>query len=102
MHTLRCFVAVVFVLVWYFSAFGQLWTQAFFFFLSFFSFFFKNQERETSTQTDDLTEETTRKVTLAVMLSSLFEKYCYGTGHTHCVVYERSYKGDMKRRILNV
>ncbi|XP_056625892.1 uncharacterized protein si:rp71-46j2.7 isoform X2 [Triplophysa dalaica] len=61
MHTLRCFVAVVFVLVWYFSAFGQLWTQAIFFFLSFFSFFFKNQERETSTQTDDLTEETTRQ-----------------------------------------
>ncbi|KAA0709390.1 hypothetical protein E1301_Tti004185 [Triplophysa tibetana] len=61
MHTLRCFVAVVFVLVWYFSALGQLWTQAFFFFLSFFSFFFKNQERETSTQTDDLTEETTRQ-----------------------------------------
>ncbi|XP_057205762.1 uncharacterized protein si:rp71-46j2.7 isoform X2 [Triplophysa rosa] len=61
MHTWRCFVAVVFVLVWYFSAFGQLWTQAFFCFLSFFNFFFKNQERETSTQTDDLTEVTTRQ-----------------------------------------
>lgn len=59
MYTWRCFIAVVFVIVWYFKAFGPLWTQAFFCFLCLFIFPFKNQERETSTQTDDLTEETT-------------------------------------------
>ncbi|XP_073676997.1 uncharacterized protein [Garra rufa] len=58
MYTWRCFLAVAFVLVWYFSAFGQIWTQAFFCFLCFLNFPFKKQERETSTQTDDTLDET--------------------------------------------
>ncbi|XP_016423428.1 uncharacterized protein LOC107752085 isoform X2 [Sinocyclocheilus rhinocerous] len=62
MHTWRCFVAIIFVLVWYFSEFGQIWTQAFFCFLCFFlNFPFKKQDRETSTQTDDTSEETERQ-----------------------------------------
>ncbi|XP_043113709.1 uncharacterized protein si:rp71-46j2.7 isoform X2 [Puntigrus tetrazona] len=63
MYTWRCFLAVVFVLVWYFSEFGQIWTQAFFCFLCFFNFPFKKQDRETSTQTDDTleTEQQTKK-----------------------------------------
>lgn len=58
MYTWRCFLAIVFVLVWWFSEFGQIWTQAFFCFLCFFNVPFKNQDRETSTQTDDTLDET--------------------------------------------
>ncbi|XP_016087641.1 uncharacterized protein [Sinocyclocheilus grahami] len=60
MYTWRCFLAIVLVLVlvWYFSEFGQIWTQAFVCFLCFFNFPFKKQDRETSTQTDDTLEET--------------------------------------------
>lgn len=83
MYTWRCFIAVVFALVWYFSAFGQLWAQAFFCFLCFFNFFFKNHERDTGTQTDDLTEETTRQVTL-MLIRFLFEKSVMS------VVYQQS------------
>ncbi|XP_052010497.1 uncharacterized protein LOC127663100 isoform X5 [Xyrauchen texanus] len=61
MYTWRCFIAMSFVMVWYFSGFGQLWTQALFCFLCFFRFPFKNQDRETSTQTDNITEETSRQ-----------------------------------------
>ncbi|KAK2891171.1 hypothetical protein Q8A67_013814 [Cirrhinus molitorella] len=58
MYTWRCFLTVVFVLVWYFSEFGQIWTQAFFCFLCFLNFPFKKQDRETSTQTDVIFDET--------------------------------------------
>ncbi|KAI2656844.1 Sorting nexin-25 [Labeo rohita] len=58
MYAWRCFLAVVFVLVWYFSEFGQIWTQAFFCFLCFLNFPFKKQDRETSTQTDATHDET--------------------------------------------
>ncbi|XP_048031685.1 uncharacterized protein si:rp71-46j2.7 isoform X1 [Megalobrama amblycephala] len=58
MYSWRCFLAIIFVLVWYFSEFGQIWTQAFICFLCFLNFPFKKQDRETSTQTDDTLEET--------------------------------------------
>ncbi|XP_051505516.1 uncharacterized protein si:rp71-46j2.7 isoform X2 [Myxocyprinus asiaticus] len=61
MYTWRCFIAMIFVLVWYFSEFVQLLTQAFFVFLCFFNFPFKKQDRETSTQTDHIIEETSRQ-----------------------------------------
>ncbi|XP_051716979.1 uncharacterized protein si:rp71-46j2.7 isoform X3 [Ctenopharyngodon idella] len=58
MYTWRCFLAIIFVLVWYFSEFGQIWTQAFICFLCFLNVPFKKQDCETSTQTDDTLEET--------------------------------------------
>ncbi|XP_077092362.1 uncharacterized protein LOC143744602 isoform X3 [Siphateles boraxobius] len=58
MYTWRCLLAIIFVLVWYLSEFGQIWTQAFFCFLCFLNFPFKKQERESCTQTDDTPEET--------------------------------------------
>ncbi|KAG1954573.1 si:rp71-46j2.7 [Pimephales promelas] len=61
MYTWQCFLAIIFVLVWYSSEFGQIWTQAFFCFLCFLNFPFKKQDRETSTQTDDTPEETARQ-----------------------------------------
>lgn len=65
MYTWRCFLAIIFVLVWYFSEFGQIWTQAFFCFLCFFNFPFKKQDRDRSTQTDDKLEEAIHQVTIS-------------------------------------
>lgn len=70
MYTWRCFLAIIFVLVWYFSEFGQIWTQAFFCFLCFFNFPFKKQDRDRSTQTDDKLEEAIHQVKIGHRLAS--------------------------------
>ncbi|XP_056328518.1 uncharacterized protein si:rp71-46j2.7 isoform X2 [Danio aesculapii] len=70
MYTWRCFLAIIFVFVWYFSEFGQIWTQAFFCFLCLFNFPFKKQDRERSTQTDDTLEETIQQVKISHILAS--------------------------------
>ncbi|TRY97955.1 hypothetical protein DNTS_000286 [Danionella cerebrum] len=57
MDTWRCFLAILFMLLWYLSDFGQIWIQAFFCFLCFFNFPFQKRDRERSTQTDDAPEE---------------------------------------------
>ncbi|XP_055034765.2 uncharacterized protein [Misgurnus anguillicaudatus] len=62
MYSWRCFFAIVFVILWYLSEFGQVWTQAFFCFLCLFSFPSNSQEREKSTQTDNLKEITTKQI----------------------------------------
>lgn len=64
MHARRYIVAIIFVLVWYFLEFGQIWILAFFCFLYLFDFTTKKHDRETSTQTDDTPEEAERKVTI--------------------------------------
>lgn len=70
MYSWRCFLAIIFVLVWYFSEFGQIWTQAFFCFVCLFNFPFKKQDRERSTQTDDTLEETIQQVKISHRLAS--------------------------------
>ncbi|XP_026081048.1 uncharacterized protein LOC113057754 isoform X2 [Carassius auratus] len=66
MRTWQCIVSIsIFVLLWYFSEFEQIWTQALCCFLCLMNFTLRNQDcnkkqarLETSTQTDDTDEET--------------------------------------------
>lgn len=85
MYTWRCFLAIIFVLVWYFSEFGQIWTQAFICFLCFLNVPFKKQDCETSTQTDDTLEETAPQVTLLYQRMSPDKDYFVDQLVTSCV-----------------
>ncbi len=90
MYTWRCFLAILFVLVWYFSECGLIWKQAFICFLCFFNFGFKKQDRETCTQTDDTLDETQQQVTRLLLLlhiSTYDPSYYYYLYYFECIVW---------------
>ncbi|XDV37234.1 hypothetical protein PO909_006869 [Leuciscus waleckii] len=100
MYSWRCFLAIIFVLVWYFSEFGQIWTQAFFCFLCFFNFPFKKQDRETSTQTDDTPEETARQSKKGHNVGAIDETDAARTGQT--VSQTKQYPSVVQKSLLRV
>ncbi|KTG35913.1 hypothetical protein cypCar_00008243, partial [Cyprinus carpio] len=99
MYTWRCFFAIVFVLVWYFSEFGHIWTQAFVCFLCFFNLPFKKQDRETSTQTDDTLEETEQQTKKAHHVGVSDETDAARTAQTES---ETKHYPNVQRSLLQV
>ncbi|XP_056089642.1 uncharacterized protein si:rp71-46j2.7 isoform X2 [Rhinichthys klamathensis goyatoka] len=99
MYNWRCFLAIIFVLVWYFSEFGQIWTQAFFCFLCFLNFPFKKQDRETSTQTDDTPEETARQSKKGHNVGAIDETDAARTGQ---IVSQTKQFPNVQRSLLRV
>ncbi|XP_052429529.1 uncharacterized protein LOC127970876 isoform X1 [Carassius gibelio] len=99
MYTWRCFLAIVFVLVCYFSEFGQIWTQAFVCFLCFFNLPFKKQNHETSTQTDDTLEETEQQTKKAHHVGVSDETDAARTAQTES---ETKHYPNVQRSLLQV
>ncbi|XP_067313702.1 sorting nexin-25 [Pseudorasbora parva] len=97
MYTWRCFLAIIFVLV-YFSEVGQIWTQAFFCILCFLNLPFEKQDREASTQTDTL-EETARESKKDRSVGAIDEIDTTGTGQ---IVSHAGQYPNVKKSLLLV